>query len=192
MRAYGATTVGVVANVGRGNPNGRAILGFISYGCRGCTAAPQPHSRSTSFSFIRIAITTTHAAVGRPVKSPGLAAAARSSAFLRSRQFRCWCAGCWSSKTPTTIAFTSAGRCLANGSQLESQLASLAHPRVGGGWIIFDSNLEVPNTLAANITLTCAGRSAKAASRQLSCGEGPQPWQRHRQRQAGAVRRPAF
>ena len=32
MRSYGATTVGVVANVGRANPNGRAILGFISYG----------------------------------------------------------------------------------------------------------------------------------------------------------------
>lgn len=32
MRAYGATTAGVVANVGRPNPNGRAILGFISYG----------------------------------------------------------------------------------------------------------------------------------------------------------------
>jgi hypothetical protein len=32
MRAYGATTLGVVANVGRVNPNGRAILGFISYG----------------------------------------------------------------------------------------------------------------------------------------------------------------
>ena len=32
MRAYGATTLGVVANVGRLNPNGRAILGFISYG----------------------------------------------------------------------------------------------------------------------------------------------------------------
>jgi hypothetical protein len=32
MRAYGATTMGVVANVGRLNPNGRAILGFISYG----------------------------------------------------------------------------------------------------------------------------------------------------------------
>jgi hypothetical protein len=32
MRAYGATTLGVVANVGRANPNGRAILGFISYG----------------------------------------------------------------------------------------------------------------------------------------------------------------
>ncbi|HEY5381246.1 MAG TPA: Tat pathway signal protein [Acidobacteriaceae bacterium] len=32
MRAYGATTVGVVANVGRANPYGRAILGFISYG----------------------------------------------------------------------------------------------------------------------------------------------------------------
>src|SRR5262249_4977032 len=27
MRAYGATTIGVVANVGRPNPNGRAILG---------------------------------------------------------------------------------------------------------------------------------------------------------------------
>ena len=32
MRTYGATTVGVVANVGRLNPSGRAILGFISYG----------------------------------------------------------------------------------------------------------------------------------------------------------------
>lgn len=32
MRAYGATTIGVVANVGRARPNGRAILGFISYG----------------------------------------------------------------------------------------------------------------------------------------------------------------
>jgi hypothetical protein len=32
MRAYGATTIGVVANVGRPNSNGRAILGFISYG----------------------------------------------------------------------------------------------------------------------------------------------------------------
>jgi hypothetical protein len=32
MRAYGATTLGVLANVGRANPNGRAILGFISYG----------------------------------------------------------------------------------------------------------------------------------------------------------------
>ena len=32
MRAYGATTMGVVANVGRLNPGGRAILGFISYG----------------------------------------------------------------------------------------------------------------------------------------------------------------
>jgi hypothetical protein len=32
MRNYGATTLGVVANVGRANPNGRAILGFISYG----------------------------------------------------------------------------------------------------------------------------------------------------------------
>jgi hypothetical protein len=32
MRAYGATTIGVVANVGRPNPHGRAILGFISYG----------------------------------------------------------------------------------------------------------------------------------------------------------------
>jgi hypothetical protein len=32
MRAYGATTMGVVANVGRPRPNGRDILGFISYG----------------------------------------------------------------------------------------------------------------------------------------------------------------
>jgi hypothetical protein len=32
MRAYGATTLGVVANVGRPRPGGRAILGFISYG----------------------------------------------------------------------------------------------------------------------------------------------------------------
>ncbi len=32
MRAYGATTLGVVANVGRASPRGRAILGFISYG----------------------------------------------------------------------------------------------------------------------------------------------------------------
>ncbi len=32
MRAYGATTMGVVANVGRPNPEGRDILGFISYG----------------------------------------------------------------------------------------------------------------------------------------------------------------
>ena len=32
MRAYGATTLGVVANVGRARPGGRAILGFISYG----------------------------------------------------------------------------------------------------------------------------------------------------------------
>jgi hypothetical protein len=32
MRAYGATTLGVVANVGRPNPHGRDILGFISYG----------------------------------------------------------------------------------------------------------------------------------------------------------------
>lgn len=32
MRAYGATTAGVVANVGRANPHDRAILGFVSYG----------------------------------------------------------------------------------------------------------------------------------------------------------------
>ena len=32
MRAYGVTTVGVVANVERPNPESRAILGFISYG----------------------------------------------------------------------------------------------------------------------------------------------------------------
>jgi hypothetical protein len=32
MRAYGATTVGVVANVERAHPTGRDILGFISYG----------------------------------------------------------------------------------------------------------------------------------------------------------------
>jgi hypothetical protein len=32
MRAYGATTLGVVADVGRPRPGGRAILGFISYG----------------------------------------------------------------------------------------------------------------------------------------------------------------
>ena len=32
MRAYGVTTIGVVANVERPNPRGRAILGFISYG----------------------------------------------------------------------------------------------------------------------------------------------------------------
>ncbi|HVW77262.1 MAG TPA: hypothetical protein VHB45_06595 [Alloacidobacterium sp.] len=32
MRAYGATTLGVVANVGRPNAEGRDILGFISYG----------------------------------------------------------------------------------------------------------------------------------------------------------------
>jgi hypothetical protein len=32
MRAYGATSVGVVANVGRPSPGGRDILGFISYG----------------------------------------------------------------------------------------------------------------------------------------------------------------
>jgi hypothetical protein len=32
MRAYGATTAGVVANVEPPNPYGRAILGFISYG----------------------------------------------------------------------------------------------------------------------------------------------------------------
>lgn len=32
MRAYGATTLGVVANVGRPRPSGRDILGFISYG----------------------------------------------------------------------------------------------------------------------------------------------------------------
>jgi hypothetical protein len=32
MRAYGATTIGVVANVEPANPGGRDILGFISYG----------------------------------------------------------------------------------------------------------------------------------------------------------------
>ncbi|HKW35795.1 MAG TPA: hypothetical protein VJN92_22510 [Candidatus Acidoferrum sp.] len=32
MRAYGATTLGVVANVSRAHPGNRAILGFISYG----------------------------------------------------------------------------------------------------------------------------------------------------------------
>lgn len=32
MRSYGATTLGVVANVERPHPNGRDILGFISYG----------------------------------------------------------------------------------------------------------------------------------------------------------------
>lgn len=32
MRSYGATTLGVVANVTRPNPRGRDILGFISYG----------------------------------------------------------------------------------------------------------------------------------------------------------------
>jgi hypothetical protein len=32
MRAYGATTLGVVANVGTARPGNRAILGFISYG----------------------------------------------------------------------------------------------------------------------------------------------------------------
>jgi hypothetical protein len=32
MRAYGATTVGVVANVEPAHPTGRDILGFISYG----------------------------------------------------------------------------------------------------------------------------------------------------------------
>ena len=32
MRAYGATTLGVVANVGRVQEDGREILGFISYG----------------------------------------------------------------------------------------------------------------------------------------------------------------
>lgn len=32
MRAYGATTLGVVANVGRPNPRDRDMLGFISYG----------------------------------------------------------------------------------------------------------------------------------------------------------------
>ena len=32
MRAYGATTLGVVANVGRFQEDGREILGFISYG----------------------------------------------------------------------------------------------------------------------------------------------------------------
>ncbi|HEU5458262.1 MAG TPA: Tat pathway signal protein, partial [Terracidiphilus sp.] len=32
MRAFGATTLGVVANVERPHPNGRDILGFISYG----------------------------------------------------------------------------------------------------------------------------------------------------------------
>jgi hypothetical protein len=32
MRAYGATSLGVVANVGRPSPGGRDILGFISYG----------------------------------------------------------------------------------------------------------------------------------------------------------------
>ena len=32
MRAYGATTIGIVANVERPHPNGRDILGFISYG----------------------------------------------------------------------------------------------------------------------------------------------------------------
>jgi hypothetical protein len=32
MRAYGGTTLGVVANVGPARPGGRAILGFISYG----------------------------------------------------------------------------------------------------------------------------------------------------------------
>jgi hypothetical protein len=32
MRSYGATTIGVVANVESAHPNGRDILGFISYG----------------------------------------------------------------------------------------------------------------------------------------------------------------
>jgi hypothetical protein len=32
MRAYGSTTLGVVANVGPARPGGRSILGFISYG----------------------------------------------------------------------------------------------------------------------------------------------------------------
>jgi hypothetical protein len=32
MRAYGSTTLGVLANVGAARPSGRSILGFIAYG----------------------------------------------------------------------------------------------------------------------------------------------------------------
>ena len=56
MRAYMATTLGVLANVGGGG--GHSILGFIAYGYRRNADPPRSHRGIPAFAATAIATTT--------------------------------------------------------------------------------------------------------------------------------------
>jgi hypothetical protein len=114
MRAYGTTTIGVVANVGRPNPNGRAILGFISYGYAQMLLRLDRIEEYLLFLYSH-RFHDHNEAVGQQAKSLASPEAQRSSASPRNSPFLSSCAGCSSSKTPTQIASTLAKRCRATG-----------------------------------------------------------------------------
>ncbi len=105
MRAYGATTVGVVANGGESTTTDARFSASFLTGTRKCCSG-WTASKSSCYSSTRIAITATRAGVGRPARWQALLGTRRCTAFPRNKPFRSSHAGCWYSKILTKTGST--------------------------------------------------------------------------------------
>ena len=85
---------------GRPQPNGRAILGFISYGYAQMLLRLDRVEEFLLFLYShRFHDHTPGSWTAGEVS--GINGGTATSAFRRSRPFRCWCAGCWRWRIPT-------------------------------------------------------------------------------------------
>jgi hypothetical protein len=130
MRAHGATTVGVVANVGRFGPEGREILDSFRTATRRCCCA-WIGSKSFCCSSMRIGITRTRGEVGQQEKSRVSLETQDSIAFRHSKLFPCWSDGCWFWRIQTTRFSIWRRVCRASGWGQESRFGSRRPRPVG-------------------------------------------------------------
>jgi hypothetical protein len=137
MRAYGATTLGVVANVEPAHADGRDILGFISYGYAQTLLRLDRIEEYLLFLYSHRYHDHTRGSwtAGEVAASPAIPL---RSVSPHNRPSRCWFAGCWCWRIPTRIACIWAGRFRANGWRQARRFASRARRRVGeeldSGW----------------------------------------------------------
>jgi hypothetical protein len=94
MRAYGATTLGVVANVWRFQEDGREILGFISYGYALALLRLDRIEEFLLFLYSHRYHAHTRGS-WTAGEVTGITGDSGTYCIRRNRPFRCWFAGCW-------------------------------------------------------------------------------------------------
>jgi hypothetical protein len=134
MRAYGAATIGVVANVERPRQDGRDILGFISYGYAQMLLRLDRVDEYLLFLYAhRFHDHTRGSWVAGEVS--GIIGERPLFCIPAQQPFRCWSVACWFWRIPTRKNSISPKPCRAIGWHPEKRFASIRLQRAGAASI---------------------------------------------------------